>query len=242
MASRFFIETGAGGFSSRDGTVEFYQRVNALLSDDYEILDLGAGRGGWYFDDANTYRRELRLIRGKVARVVGCDVDEAIRANLSIDEAYLIKPGERLPFDDASFDLIVADYVLEHIQSPSEFASEILRLLKAGGWFCARTPNKYGYTAIAARTIPNKLHTCVLKAVQPERKEIDVFPTTFRLNCFSALNKSFPPHEFENFSYRYEVEPAYHFNNRIVFLFCLFLNWLVPPTMKSTLMIFLRKR
>ena len=32
-----------GGFSSLDGTMEFFTRVNVLLEPDYTVLDLGAG-------------------------------------------------------------------------------------------------------------------------------------------------------------------------------------------------------
>lgn len=44
-----FPEIGAGGYTSRDGTVEFYGRVQALLRPTMHVLDFGAGRGarGW---------------------------------------------------------------------------------------------------------------------------------------------------------------------------------------------------
>jgi hypothetical protein len=38
-------EITAGGFSRADGTIEFYQRVCALLRRAAAVLDLGAGRG-----------------------------------------------------------------------------------------------------------------------------------------------------------------------------------------------------
>lgn len=237
----YYRESGAGGFASADGTVEFYQRINALVRADMRVLDFGAGRGAWYFDDECSYRRQLRHLRGRVAKVVGCDIDDAILENQSVDSAVLLETPDRLPFDNQSFDLIIADYVLEHVEEPSAFAKEISRILKPGGWLCARTPNKYCYTALATRLIPNSLHVALLKCVQPDRKEIDVFPTTFRLNCFSDVERHFPSESFNNCTYRYEVEPTYHFGNKLVFMACLFLNWIVPPTMKSTLMIFVQR-
>ena len=47
------------------------------------------------------------------------------------------------------FDVIVADYVLEHIEDTKEFFLEINRLLKPGGWLCARTPHKFNFFHIA---------------------------------------------------------------------------------------------
>ena len=43
--TRFYPESAAGGFSRNDGTVAFYQRVQALLRPDSVVIDFGAGRG-----------------------------------------------------------------------------------------------------------------------------------------------------------------------------------------------------
>ena len=45
VISRFYPENEAGGFSRLDGTVQFYQRVRALLGPGHRILDFGAGAG-----------------------------------------------------------------------------------------------------------------------------------------------------------------------------------------------------
>src|SRR5262245_29252165 len=58
--SSFFPEVGAGGFSRIDSTIQFYQRVNALVDPKFALLDFGAGRGVHCFDDSVSYRRELR--------------------------------------------------------------------------------------------------------------------------------------------------------------------------------------
>lgn len=39
----WFPEVGAGGFTSLDGTIEFYTRINALLASDMTVLDFGGG-------------------------------------------------------------------------------------------------------------------------------------------------------------------------------------------------------
>lgn len=242
IKTRFYPEYKAGGFTSADGTVEFYQRVNALIERHFTVLDFGAGRGAWYDEDVGHYRRKLRTIRGKVRSVVGCDVDRAVLQNGSLDDAVLLDGSGVLPFDDSSFNLVVADYVLEHISDPAAFSKELDRILAPGGWFCARTPNKYGYTALTTRIIPNKYHSRILRFVQPSRREVDVFPTVFKINSASDLEQFFPKQYYEHFSYRYEVEPAYHFDSRLIYAFCLFLNRLLPDVMKSTMMVFLRKK
>jgi len=43
--------------------------------------------------------------------------------------------GERMPFDDATFDLITCINVVDHAQSPESILQEIQRVLKPGGTF-----------------------------------------------------------------------------------------------------------
>lgn len=179
--TKLYPETAAGGYSSVDGTVQFYSRVRALLRPEFIVLDLGAGRGEGLLDDPVPFRRDLRTLRGHCADVIGCDVDPVVLSNPGLDRAFLISPDGRLALPDASVDVIVSDYVLEHIEDPAAFAAEVSRVLKPGGWFCARTPNYWGYIAVASRMIPNRLHAKVLARVQVGRKEKDVFPTWYRM-------------------------------------------------------------
>jgi ubiquinone/menaquinone biosynthesis C-methylase UbiE len=153
-----YPETGAGGYSRADGTVQFYLRVNALAHPAMTVLDLGAGRGE-FLEDPIPWRRDLRNLKGKVAKLVGADVDPVVMTNPALDEAAVITPGKALPFADASFDMIVSDYTLEHIDDRKQFAAECARVLRPGGWLCARTPNKWGYIGVGARVVPNKAHS-----------------------------------------------------------------------------------
>jgi SAM-dependent methyltransferase len=239
---RYYPEIAAGGFSHVDGTVQFYLRVNALLRPEFRVLDLGAGRGWWLESDPGDFRRQLRLLRGKVAQVVGQDLDPIVATNASLDAAVTTRAGERLPFDDGHFDLVLADYVLEHVEDPGFVAGEICRLLKPGGWFCARTPNRWGYVSIAARMLRNENHAPLLRLAQPDRKELDIFPTVFRMNSMADLRRLFPSSSFENFSYYYQAEPSYHFNSRTVFAAMRWLDKLLPNSLKGNLFVFLRRK
>ena len=209
-------ELQAGGFSRHEGAIQFFTRVQALLHPDMCVLDFGAGRG-LFQEDPNMFRRNLRTLRGKVRKVVGVDVDDAVLTNTGVDESRLVKPGELLPFAPSSFDMVVSDWVLEHLDEPEIFAREMERVLKSGGWLCARTPNKWGLTAIGARLVPNKLHTKFLKRLQPARQEKDVFPTRYRLNTLRDIERFFPESSWVNCSYLWRGEPKYHGNSSILF-------------------------
>ncbi len=141
---RFFLEVAAGGYSRRDGTVEFFGRVNALLTPGSVVVDLGAGRGRGALDDAVDYRRQLCVLRGKCQRAIGVDIDPAVRDNPGLDEAHVIALDAPLPFADDSVDLVVSDMTFEHIDRPEHTVAELTRVLRPGGWICARTPNRWG--------------------------------------------------------------------------------------------------
>lgn len=241
IKQRFFPEVGAGGFSSLDGTVAFYGRVNALLTSDMRVLDFGAGRGAWHHPDAGDYRSRLRLLRGKVSEVVACDVDEAVLRNRSADRQVRIEVGAPLPFPDAHFDLIVADWVFEHISEPQVIAAELFRVLKPGGWICARTPNALGYVALASRLVPNAWHARALRHIQPGREEQDVFPTCYRLNTRRQLKRIFRPQYWEHYSCYRDAEPAYHFNWTWLYGLQLLIGRLLPPPLRPFLFVFLKK-
>jgi SAM-dependent methyltransferase len=230
-----------GRFTRYDGTVEFYGRIKAILRKHFVLVDLGAGRGEWYVDYPDSYKKSLRDMRGHVARVFGCDVDPAVLTNPACDENLLIENG-RLPFADASVDVIIADCVLEHIRDVTPFYSEVERILKPGGYFCARTPLASNYISLSARLVKNSLHDSVLRWVQPNRKAMDVFPTAYKLNSRAAVRKHWRPETWEDYSYIYVGEPWYYFGSRVVYAIMSAIHRIAPEWLTGGLLVFMRKR
>ena len=228
--------------TSVDGTVRFFTQVNALLHPGMTVLDFGAGRGWWLEDDVCSYRQRLMNLKGKVARVIACDIDPAVLNNGSADEAFVIERGGKVPVADQSVDLILSDNTFEHVQDPAAMAAEFKRLLKPGGWICARTPNKYAYTSLPTMAVPNRLHALLLKRAQPDRKAEDVFPTAFKLNTLRDVARHFPPAQFDNYSYRALPEPGYHFNKKPLLAALLLMNKVLPHVLTAPLYVFLRRR
>jgi SAM-dependent methyltransferase len=77
--------------------------------------------------------------------VVGVDADrealaEAERLGIETRWADLDQP---LDFADASFDVVVAGELLEHLRDPERLVAEIRRALRPGGTFVASVPNAY---------------------------------------------------------------------------------------------------
>jgi SAM-dependent methyltransferase len=97
------------------------------------VLDLGCRSGALtrHFLDGN--------------EVFGLDVD---RAALARAEALGIQPvlasvEEPLPFEDASFDAVVAGELFEHLQFPDALVAEIRRVLRPGGVIVGSVPNAF---------------------------------------------------------------------------------------------------
>tara|TARA_B110000008_G_C16956756_1_gene558527 strand:- start:322 stop:1155 length:834 start_codon:yes stop_codon:yes gene_type:complete len=94
-----------------------------------KILDYGCGSG---------ILNLLLLLKG-YSNVHGVDVvkkfDSKILQYMQFDNASfkLIGEDERLPFDDATFDVITSSLVLEHVENVDFYYSEAARILKPGG-------------------------------------------------------------------------------------------------------------
>jgi SAM-dependent methyltransferase len=110
--------------------IPFFQRA---IGRGRRVLDLGCRSGALtrHFLDGN--------------EVVGLDVDAAALAKA---EAIGITPvqadvEERLPFEDASFDAVVAGELLEHLRFPDALVAEIHRILRPGGVLVGSVPNAF---------------------------------------------------------------------------------------------------
>jgi len=94
----------------------------------------------------------------------------------------------RLPFKDASFDLIVSRSVFEHLERPTLVFKELSRTLKPGGRLVFTTPNKYDYASLVAWVIPYSWKDFYLRRVFGE-ESYDHFPVFYRANSPRALRR-----------------------------------------------------
>ena len=105
----------------------------AAIGHGKRVLDLGCRSGALtrHFLEGNS--------------VVGLDVDAAAlekAAALGI-EPMQANVEEALPFEDASFDAVVAGELFEHLQFPDALVAEIRRVLRPGGVLVGSVPNAF---------------------------------------------------------------------------------------------------
>jgi methionine biosynthesis protein MetW len=77
--------------------------------------------------------------------VTGVDVDRealAEAAKLGIDTRWA-DVDEPLPFEDSTFDVVVAGELLEHVRDPARLIAEVMRVLRPGGEIVASVPNAF---------------------------------------------------------------------------------------------------
>lgn len=147
----------------------FRKIILEYLNSDSKLLDLGAGSG----------RVSEMNFRDQVNKVYGVDPDPNIKDNPYIDESIVGK-GEELPYNNNYFEVIISDNVLEHLTNPEEVFEEVNRILKPGGYFIFKTPNKYHYMPLIARLTPHVFHEWVNE--KRGRDVEDTFPTQYLAN------------------------------------------------------------
>lgn len=103
---------------------------------DRDVLDVGCGDGSL-----------VRWLRGQGARAIGADCGaEMLRRALEADpdhtDSYVDAPGQALPFDDHSFDVVVFSNSLHHIPTGdmAQALAEAGRVLRPGGTLYVAEP------------------------------------------------------------------------------------------------------
>lgn len=239
--STFYPEIRFGGFTAVDSTLAFYLRVSALIDSGSIVLDVGSGRGKQAADPI-ALRRSLRVFKGRCRTVIGIDVDPRAAENPLLDEFRLIQ-NDRWPVADESVDIVVSDNVLEHVQDPERFFSEMARVTRPGGFVSIRTPNVLSYFGLASLLVPDKLHFSVMRVVQNGAlEENDVFPTVYRCNTRRKLRKMLARHGFDHCVYGYEAEPGYLAFSPLAYAMGVLHQKFAPSVFKIALFAFGRKR
>jgi len=147
----------------------FRLRILAHLRPEQIVLDIGAGAG---------IVAQMNF-KGRARKICGVDLDPRVVANPMLDEGK-VSDADTIPYADETFDLVFSDNVLEHLPDPASVFEEVGRVMRPGGLFLFKTPNKWHYVPTIARLTPHALHATM--NAWRGRKAADVFPTLYRAN------------------------------------------------------------
>ncbi|MER9229228.1 methyltransferase domain-containing protein [Mesorhizobium sp. M0664] len=125
------------GILSPGGPEEVAQMLEGIDLCGRRVLDIGSGLGGIDV---------LLAAKHGAAAVIGIDVepqlidlarDLAAKKGLTGRVTFQLVTTGKLPFADASFDLVFSKDAMVHIADKLAVYSEVLRVLKPGSWFIA---------------------------------------------------------------------------------------------------------
>lgn len=191
-----------------DGTSEFHTLCTQQLRANSGILEVGAG-------PSNQTSRFLAT-RG---RLFGIDIDAAVKSNEFLEEAYVII-DDRYPFPNLTFDACISDCVLEHVQHVDAHLREVFRVLRPGGVYVFRTPNRFRYVTLVAKYSPTWFHEIIANRLRtlPETSH-DPYPTYYYLNSKRSIVRATQRNGFTLDVLRLiEKEPSYGMSSRALFM------------------------
>ena len=191
----------------RDGTQGLHALCAASIPKGGSILEIGCGPG-------NPTSRHLATL----GELHGLDPDPQAQSNESL-ASFARLEGARFPYEDATFDACVSNFVLEHVEHPESHLAEVRRVLRPGGALILRTPNRWHYVALVSAWTPHAFHVAVANRLRAlPRDAHDPYPTFYRLNSRGRIRRLAAAAGLRVESLRIiEKEPSYGMSSRLLF-------------------------
>ena len=125
----------------------------ARLARRKRVLDVGCGAGYGTAELAQTAREATGID-------VSAEAVEYAQTHYGrVNVRFEVGSATEMPFADASFDLVVAFEVIEHLENWQQLLTEARRVLAPGGQLVVSTPNKLYYAESREQSGPNPFHT-----------------------------------------------------------------------------------
>lgn len=156
-------------------TLKYKEMVSNVVQPGMHILHAGCG---WDKNNvASPYKGNCH--------VAGIDVDPRVASKYHSE--FHLGSITDMPFKEESFDLILSEYVLEHVEEPERAFREFARVLRPGGLLLLLTPNLYSYKNLIAYFTPYKFHIWMGEVRYGRGHEADMYPTLYRCNTANRL-------------------------------------------------------
>ncbi|HEX4423909.1 MAG TPA: class I SAM-dependent methyltransferase [Terriglobales bacterium] len=126
----------------RDDGEAVLERVGAFwnIPSGALVLDIGSGVGSFVLGCRRRGLLAFGIEPDRIGRGGALTSVQIARRRIE-EQAFAVAVGEKLPFADCSFDLIVMNQVMEHVADQAALLRESLRVLKPGGAVYIACPN-----------------------------------------------------------------------------------------------------
>jgi ubiquinone/menaquinone biosynthesis C-methylase UbiE len=152
-----------------------------------EWLDLGCG---WQLlrEWLPSGKEDAVILSSRARRLVGLDyMSDGILRNPYLHDR-LVGDVVSLPFAEASFNLVTAQMVIEHLERPDLLLREVKRILRDGGKFIFLTPNYMNYQIFVASFLPDELKKSIVGYLEG-RPDSDIFKAYYRMNTRNRVSQ-----------------------------------------------------
>lgn len=213
-----------------DSMVLLKNELEKRILPNSSVLDAGCGHGNYLIDE----------LREKFSSAVGVDVsEEVMNKNICLDKT-IVANIENMPFENNSFDLVVALWVVEHLDHPKEVFQEISRVLKPGGYFAFATPNKKSILIYIRRLLNYKTAQRLVKKTYG-RAEDDTFDVRYRANTVQKITELANQHGLTVEILKENMDPSYTSFNTITYQLSKWFSLLPFSFCKPHLAVILKK-
>ena len=168
-------------YFARKGLYEGIRKFEHYISG--KTLDVGCGK------------KPYQSLFKNVTQYIGMDIEESghDHKNEDIDVFY---DGHTFPFEDNSFDSMICNQVLEHVFNPTEFLSEMHRVLKQDGKVLLTVPfvwdeheQPYDYARYSSFGLKHLVETAGFEVIEQQKtvQSIKVVFQLFNLYLYKKL-------------------------------------------------------
>ncbi|MBS1567721.1 MAG: class I SAM-dependent methyltransferase, partial [Bacteroidetes bacterium] len=145
------------------------------------------------------------------ARVTTADYTPGFYKNISTDIRFADATG--LPFADASFDLVIANHIMEHIPDDRKAMREILRVLKPGGAAIMQVP--FSIAIRATLEEPGINDPARQSALFGQKDHVRIYKLSDYLQRLreAGFEVDYLPYEYLHKFFQYAIQPFEGFIN-----------------------------